>query len=365
MSFEFTNVARRTAGGASFPLQNPPHTATVDAMTCGPQTRIIGMMSGTSVDSIDAALCEITESRDGRLTARLLAFHEHPVPASLRGRIFHLFKDGPGALALACSLNFEIGAAFAEAALALLEEAGADRAGITAIASHGQTAYHIPPHMAGAHLAPSTLQIGEGAVIAERTGIRVVCNFRVADMAAGGNGAPLVPFADFHLFSRPGEAVIVHNIGGISNCTVLPASGAIGDIIAFDTGPGNMVIDALVQRFFPGEEYDRDGARARRGTVSEPLLAQWMAIPYIALPAAQEHGARAVRRAVCGARRGGISGIAPDDLIATATAFTARSIARNLAEHVLPRGPVEGSPRGRRRRKKRISHGADRGLPLC
>jgi anhydro-N-acetylmuramic acid kinase len=341
MSFEFTTVARRTTGGASFPLQNPPHTSTVDAMNCGSQSRIIGMMSGTSVDSVDAALCEITESRDGRLTARLLAFHEHPVPASLRGRIFHLFKDGPGALALACSLNFEIGAAFAEAALALLEEAGSDRAGITAIASHGQTAYHIPPHMADAHLAPSTLQIGEGAVIAERTGIPVVCNFRTADMAAGGNGAPVVPFADFHLFSRPGEAVIVHNIGGISNCTVLPASGSIGDIIAFDTGPGNMVIDALVQRFFPGEDFDRDGARARRGTVSEPLLAQWMAIPYIALPPPKSTGRELFGAQFAAHAADEHPGIAPNDLIATATAFTARSIARNLAEHVLPHGPVK------------------------
>jgi anhydro-N-acetylmuramic acid kinase len=309
-------------------------------MDCGRHTRIIGMMSGTSVDSIDAALCDIDESPEGGLSVRLAAFHEHPVPPDLRARIFRLFEDGPGSLSLACSPNFEIGAAFAEAALALLEAAGAERASVTAIASHGQTAYHIPPHMAGAGLAASTLQIGEGAVIAERTGIPVVCGFRAADMAAGGNGAPLVPFADFHLFARPGEAVVVHNIGGISNCTVLPASGRIGDIIAFDTGPGNMVIDALVQRFHSDERFDRDGAHARRGRVDGALLAHWMEIPYIAMAPPKStgrelFGVQFAERAVRGN-----PGVAPDDLIATATAFTARSIARNLADHVLSRGPV-------------------------
>lgn len=302
------------------------------------------MMSGTSVDSIDAALCEVGEDAQGRLSAKVEAFVEYPMPEKLRQRIFRLFDDGPGSLSLACSLNFEIAEAFAEAACALIEQSGVSPETIDAIASHGQTAYHVAPHMAGptpnGHLCASTLQIGEGSVIAERTGIRVVCDFRVADMAAGGNGAPLVPFADYHLFSQLGKTVIAHNIGGIANSTVLPASGRLEEVLAFDTGPGNMIIDALVQHFFPGERFDADGRHARRGEVLNELLAKWMTIPYIdAAPpkstGRELFGVQFARKAVEQyplARA--------EDLLATATLFTARSFARNLELHVFPRGPV-------------------------
>lgn len=314
--------------------------------------RILGMMSGTSVDSIDAALCEVSLGADGRLKATLAGFYEHPIPDRLRKRIFRLFQDGPHSLSLACSLNFEIGEAFAEAALAFFSRERISPASVDAIASHGQTAYHVAPHMArpaesdndsdpdDVRLTASTLQIGESAVIAERTRVRVVSDFRKADMAVGGNGAPLVPFADWHLFSRPDRGVVVHNLGGIANLTLLPASGRMDEVIAFDTGPGNMIIDALVSRFCPGERYDADGRHGRRGAVLRDLLDRWMAIPYITAPAPKSTGRELFGAQFAERAADECSGAAPDDLIATATEFTALSFARNLADHVLPRGPL-------------------------
>ena len=306
-----------------------------------PRATVIGLMCGTSVDSIDAALCDLSLGDDGRISAALRGFHEEPVDPALRGRIFELFADPTGSLALVCTLNFEIGAAFGAAALEVMAKAGVSGDDVDAIASHGQTVWHIPPHAARpGHSVPSTLQVGEASVIAEMTGLPVVCDFRVADMAAGGNGAPLVPFADFHLFGRPGRTIVAQNIGGIANCTVLPASGAMEDVTAFDSGPGNMVIDALAERLF-GEPFDRDGRIAARGQVIGPLLNEWMALPYITMPPPKTTG-----RELFGARFAGEwaarhADAAPEDLIATATAFTARSLVRNLADHVAPRHPID------------------------
>lgn len=320
-----------------------PHTGTQGAPAAAARSRIVGMMSGTSVDSIDAALCDIRESAEGRLSAEVLAFHEHPMDPQLRGRIFRLFADELHSLSLACTLNFEIGAAFGEAATAVIHQAGVPRESITAIASHGQTAYHIPPHMAqGAlpALSASTLQIGEGSVIAEHTGLPVICDFRVADMAVGGNGAPLVPFADFHLFSRPGEGIIVQNIGGIANCTVLPASGSLEDVMAFDTGPGNMLIDAFVQHFYRDETFDRDGMHARAGTPNPALIDAWMSIPYISAAPPKTTGRELFGAQMVAEALRDFPDETADNLIAAATLFTARSIAVNLRDHAFPVHPI-------------------------
>jgi len=304
-----------------------------------PRSRVIGLMSGTSVDSIDAALCDLWEE-DGRIRTILLGFHEHPMPIGLRERIFRVFEDGVGSLSLTCSLNFEIGNAFADAALALIEKTGIPRESVTAIASHGQTAYHIAPHMVQGRNesgnVASTLQIGEPSIIAQRTGLPVIADFRVADMAAGGNGAPLVPFADFHLFSRPEESVVIQNIGGIANCTLIPASGRIEDIVAFDTGPGNMIIDGLTRHFYPDERFDHNGVHAQRGKPIEQVLNHWMAMPYI-----RSHPPKTTGRELFGEPfvREVIRDYpetAPDDLISTATWFTAASIAFSLCEFIMP-----------------------------
>ncbi len=312
--------------------------------SAGKQHTILALMSGTSVDTIDAAICRVAATAEGRLSCEVLAFHEHAMRAGLRDRIFTAFLDGPHSLSLACSLNFEIGDVFAEAAMEAIAHSQIDPGQISAIASHGQTLYHIAPHMAqppGSQWVPSTLQVGESSVIASRTGLPVISNFRVADMAAGGNGAPLVPFADYHLFSQPGKGVVVHNLGGIGNCTWLAPSGLESDVLAFDTGPANMIIDGLVAHFYPGETYDDNGQHAANGKVIPVLLDAWMREPYIAAPPPKStgrelFGLQFVHRAIAenpDAR--------PDDLIATATEFTAVSLAKNLELHVMPRGRID------------------------
>lgn len=300
-------------------------------------------MSGTSVDSVDAVLCEVGEKENGRLGARVLGFYEHPMPSDLRQRIFQSFEDGPGGTSLGCTLNFEIGAAFADAAAELMLRTFNPREKISAIASHGQTLYHVPPHMArpAEGLFASTFQVGEASVMAARTGLRVISDFRVADMAVGGNGAPLVPFADYHLFSQPDRGIVVQNIGGIANCTWLPAGGRLEDVIAFDTGPGNMMIDAFTHHFFPGKTYDKDGEIAARGSLIEPLLQRWLALPYIQAPPPKTTGRELfgvafVRQAVADHPHA-----KPEDLVSTATHFAAASITENLRLHIQPNGQVD------------------------
>lgn len=301
--------------------------------------RIMGMMSGTSVDSIDAVIADIELQDGGRISATVVGFHENEMPQRLRERIFESFRDREQSLSLTCSLNFEIGEAFADAANASLAACGVSAESVTAIASHGQTVYHIAPHMKSDGRTPSTLQIGEGSVIAERTGLPVICDFRVADMAAGGNGAPLVPFADYHLFSQQDETIIVQNIGGIANATVLPASGKLDEVVAFDTGPGNMIIDALMQRFFQ-QSYDRDGTTGRTGAIQEQLLADWMSTPYIAAQPPKTTGRELFGVQFAEKIASQNPATKPADLIATATAFTARTIVQNFVLHVFPRAKV-------------------------
>lgn len=311
---------------------------------------ILSLMSGTSVDTIDAAVCRVWQE-GARLSCEVLEFFEYPMDETLRERIFEVFTNAEGGVALTCSLNFEIAQAFAHAALGVIQQWGGDPAQIDAIASHGQTLYHIAPHMVSSGTdgvfdgkngwTPSTLQVGAGAVMAALTNLPVISNFRVADMAVGGNGAPLVPFADYHLFSEPGRGVVVHNLGGIGNCTWLPPSGKADEVIAFDTGPANMIIDALVSHFFAGKTYDEDGQIAASGEVLAALLEEWMAIPYITAKPPKSTGRELFGRQFVDevlAKHGDRSA---QDLIATATEFTAQSLAENLRLHVAPLGAID------------------------
>lgn len=315
-------------------------------MTSGENQRLLlALMSGTSVDTIDAAICRVWQSDDGpRLGCKVLSFYEHPMDAALRTRIFQAFADGPGSLSLACSLNFEIGEAFARAAQSAIDAWDGNTAAIDAIASHGQTLYHIAPHMVTSDtpgLVPSTLQLGDASVIAARTGLPVISNFRVADMALGGNGAPLVPFADYHLFSEPDRRVVVHNLGGIGNCTWLPPTSDPAQVLAFDTGPANMIIDGLVSYFYPGETYDQDGRHAAAGMVMTSLLNQWMSDPYITAPPPKSTGRERYGIQFIGRAISENPGAAADNLLATATEFTAMSLAENLRRYVMPRGKID------------------------
>jgi anhydro-N-acetylmuramic acid kinase len=292
----------------------------------------IGLMSGTSADGIDAVLAEIAGT-GGNMRPRLLCHIHKDFPPRLRAQILRVCLHGH--VAEICELNFDLGYEFAAATLALLKKAKVSPSAITAIGSHGQTIHHLP----NARI-PCTLQIGEAAVIAERTGITTVSDFRVGDMATGGQGAPLVPYADWVLFSHPSRPRIVQNIGGIGNLTLLPPNAGLRDIVAFDTGPGNMLIDAVVSEITTGRlGFDRDGKIAATGSISRTLLAELMRHPYIRrkppkTTGREEFGEPVVNQIMRSARR---LGLAREDIVATVTAFTAESIAFSYERFVFPK----------------------------
>ncbi len=281
--------------------------------------RVIGLMSGTSLDGCDAALVSLTPRAAG-LDLRLEAFLTLPMPATLRARIQEQLAPETSRIDRLAELDTLLGAFFAEAAEAVLAKAGG-RADL--IGSHGQTLWHRPSGE-----APSTLQLGDGSLIAVRTGITTVSDFRKADVAAGGQGAPLVPFVDQLLFGSSAPAVALQNLGGIANVTALVPGQAP---VAFDTGPANMVIDRFVERFTAGREhFDPEGRYAARGHVHEGLLETWLRHAYFAAQPPKSTGREEFGQAYADARydEALAQGLSPEDAIATATALTARSIAR-------------------------------------
>lgn len=285
--------------------------------------RYLGLMSGTSLDGIDVALVQVTED-DGRLGAQLEAFLSRPYEPHQRDAI----REGiDGGAAQLCRLNVELGEWFAAAATALFERHGLDAADVEAVGSHGQTIWHVPPND---ERGGATLQLGEPAVIAERTGLPVVSDFRARDVAAGGHGAPLVPLIDQLLFTRPGAWRAMQNIGGIANVTLLPPEGSDRDVIAFDTGPGMAVIDGVTAIVSGGgESFDVDGRRALSGSASVKLLNDLLDDHYFRRPPPKSTGRERYgdRYALDLVARGRELGLAENDLVATATALTARSIA--------------------------------------
>ena len=253
--------------------------------------RIVGLMSGTSVDGIDAALVEFSGPQDAP-ELRLLAFENRPFPESVRACIFELFDLANATVDRVGKMSYVLGGLYAEAALSVIAAAGLTPAEVDAVASHGQTIWHAPDEEAFCGLpARCTVQIGEGAVIAQRTGLVTVSDFRVADVAAGGQGAPLVPFTEYLLYKSMDRTRLLQNIGGIGNMTVLPAACAPEAVYAFDTGPGNMLIDAVASAATGGREcYDAGGAMAARGRVDEALLDRLKAEPYYSLPLPKSTG---------------------------------------------------------------------------
>ena len=240
---------------------------------------IIGLMSGTSVDGIDAAIVEIS-GHGLETTVNLISFETFPFPTGVPQRILDLCQPDTGRVDDICEMNFYIGHLFAEAVKHVLQKSGMSANDIALIGSHGQTIHHLPKGAntnPTASRYPSTLQIGEPAVIAHETGIPTIADFRVADMAAGGQGAPLIAYPDYLLFRDNAKTVGLLNIGGIANITVLPANCSLDAVSASDTGPGNMCIDAAVKEITGGtEHYDKSGIRAAQGTPYQPLIDEWL-----------------------------------------------------------------------------------------
>jgi anhydro-N-acetylmuramic acid kinase len=283
--------------------------------------RVIGLMSGTSADGIDAALCEI-DGAPPALTARIVRGASVPYPAALRERVLAAMRAGGADARELALLNVEIGEAFARAALALT--AGpADLIG-----SHGQTVWH---EVREDGRVAATLQIGEAAVIAERAGLTVVSNFRARDVAAGGQGAPLVSYLDWLLLRHPTDWRAVQNIGGIGNVTFLPPlAAADATLIGFDTGPGNALLDNLAALLSNGRlSYDRDGAWAAQGRVDPDWLARLMEHPYFGQPPPKTTGRELFSPAMAAALldEGRRRGLDDASILATVTALTAESIA--------------------------------------
>ena len=305
--------------------------------------KVIGLMSGTSADGIDAALMEIRDTSDGRPALQWEVFAHTTLPHSpnMREEILACMRKDTGTVDRICALNVALGEAFADAALQVARMAKFEMNDVDVIGSHGQTVWHIPGR--------ATLQIGEPAVIAERTGTTVVSNFRARDIAAGGQGAPLVALVDAMLLSHPTKMRAAQNIGGIGNVTFLPSHKGRGvgvggeGVAAFDTGPGNMLIDDATRRMTNGAmQCDEDGRIAARGVVHGELLESLMAHPYL-----QEKPPKTTGRETFGAqfgeqvwREAAMLGLRPEDIVATLTMFTALTIAEAYRDF-LPKMPDE------------------------
>jgi anhydro-N-acetylmuramic acid kinase len=296
---------------------------------------VAGIMSGTSADGVDVALVRITPSSHTP-KIRLLALHSLAYPAALRKAVLAAMNAPQTSTAELARLNWRLGIAYADAVRAAVK---AHPVKLDLIGCHGQTIYHQarPAAYAGKQFA-CTWQIGEPALIAHEIGIPVVSNFRPADMAAGGQGAPLVPLLDFVLFAHPKRARVLQNIGGIANLTAIPAGAGAGKLIAFDTGPGNMVIDALMTRLFQ-QKFDRCGRTASRGRVIQNVVKNILGQPYF-----KQHPPKSAGREQFGTAFTAVflqacrsAGGTPEDAIATATALTAESIVLAYDRFVRPR----------------------------
>lgn len=294
---------------------------------------VAGVMSGTSADGIDVALVRITRQKL-KLRLKLMSHGHFPYPQPVRSAILGAMNASQISVAELARLNFLLGGLYADAILRARKSTR--MATLDLIGCHGQTIYHQgqSEKFLGRRIA-CTWQTGEASVIAARTGVPVVSDFRPADMAAGGKGAPLVPFLDYALFRHARAGRILQNIGGIANLTAIPASAKPGDILAFDTGPGNMVIDQLMQMLF-SRPYDRNGAVAAHGRVLQDVLEGSQRMPYFRQRPPKTAGREQFGREFAKQFLERCSRASNEDVIATATALTAKSIAGAIRRFVLP-----------------------------
>jgi anhydro-N-acetylmuramic acid kinase len=302
---------------------------------------VIGLMSGTSADGVDAALVAIGAGAE-RPALRLLAFETFPYPPGLRARILAVASGG--STEEVCHLNAYLGELFADAADGIALKAGVALSAVDLIGSHGQTIHHLPvPTLDGAHRVRSTLQIGEPAVIAERTGVTTVADFRPRDMAAGGEGAPLTPLVHHLLFAHPNRGRVILNLGGIANVTVLPAGEGADAVIGFDTGPANVLLDEFVRTAGLADcGYDAGGRLAATGTPVPEILEDLLQHPFILRAPPKSTGRETFNPAFVAALRDRMarSGTSAVDGLATLAAFTVHSVSRNLRAFVFPSAAI-------------------------
>lgn len=306
--------------------------------------RVIGMMSGTSADGIDVALAEISGAPP-RLSAKLSGHFHTSFPRLVREAILRLANGAATTTAEISQLNFLLGEEFARAAIGACAAWRLPMQKVGLIGSHGQTIFHqsLPSKFLSTRRIASTLQIGEASIIAERTGVTTIADFRPADMAAGGHGAPLVPFVDYLLFRSEKIGRVALNIGGIANVTVIPASSRPQDVFAFDTGPGNMIIDALVEHYTRGRErYDRGARMASRGCVVRSLLERMLRDPYLRRRPPKTAGREQFGTAYAAELLSAAKKLRarPEDVVRTATIFTALSIVDAFRKFTLPKTSV-------------------------
>ena len=293
---------------------------------------VLGMMSGTSMDGIDAVLAGLEGVPGQNFRWDVLARGSAPYPTDLRARLAGALSPETSNVLMLTELHAEVGEAYAD----LAESITGDHA-VDLIAMAGQTVYHIP-RVEPEHgwRVKSTLQLGEATRVLERCAIPVVCDFRQSDMAAGGEGAPMVSFGDLAMFHVPGVARAIHNLGGISNLTYLPADGDPAAVVAFDTGPASCIIDEAMERHFR-RPFDEGGVVAARGRVDEAVLEQLLQHPYLQLRPPKTTGREVFHYGESVARTE-LEALEPQDAVATLTAFTAESIALAYRRDVVPLG---------------------------
>ncbi len=299
---------------------------------------VIGLSSGPSMDGIDAALVRVEEEPGGQIS--VVAFRTFPYDGELAASLRTASTSAsPAGLAL---LNVIVGEAFARAALELVEAAGVEATDILCVGSHGQTMVHVPePASCAGTFARATLQIGEPAVIAERTGITTVADFRSRDLAAGGQGAPLVPFLDHRLYTHPERGRVALNIGGIANVTGLPPGTDLAGVVAFDTGPGNVLLDAAARARGIAGGFDEDGKIAVGGAVRDLLLEKLLAHPFYPRKPPKSADTADFLNEESTAVLDEAASLSDADVLATLTELTARTVAGAIADFIAVRQPVD------------------------
>ncbi|PFE03442.1 anhydro-N-acetylmuramic acid kinase [Bacillus sp. AFS023182] len=298
---------------------------------------IVGLMSGTSLDGIDAVLIRVNNSKLNT-ELEMIEFITHPFPKDVREEIIQSLSVDTSNVQLICSLNFKLGKLFADATKEVCKKAGFPLDQLDLIGSHGQTIYHQP--LQEQNLVPSTLQIGEPSVIAYETNTTVISNFRTMDIAAGGQGAPLVPYTEYVLYWSETKGRLLQNIGGIGNVTVLPKQSSLDNMYAFDTGPGNMIIDEVCRQLF-NIGYDEGGNLAKQGKINEQLLSYCINHPYIMSPPPKTTGRELFGKQYVEKLLNKFNNLSSHDIVATVTMFTAQSIVENYRNFILPQVKID------------------------